>query len=183
MRQKIASKIVRMVGGMFCIVSFIIVLGCKQAGNTETVVVAEKTKSAVTVGGIVSAVGIVIILVWAMYKIKQYLGLLFGNKLVKTKPTYVDCIRYRDLYAFYQREDIQQKLASNKNLKLFAQKEDVTDADGKKKVCVTMFFFDSVKQNSVPIENGLCLMSEKLDDILEKEFSVSSIYYMRDPNL
>lgn len=107
------------------------------------------------------------------------LKIKYGDKNYSITPKIVDCIRYRDLYAFFKSEKIEKKLRENKNLKLFALKKDVEN-DGKKFIYVSMGFFDSNIQRSINIKDSLNLLSEKMDDILTEKFGRTQTFFMRE---
>ena len=106
----------------------------------------------------------------------------FGRKKQQVEAKTVDCIKYWDLFDYYKSSAIQTKLSENPHLKLYVQKDEKT-VQGKKMYFITMAFFDSEKQDSVPLDKPFCLASEKMDDMLIEKLNGRTIMYMRDPIL
>lgn len=110
------------------------------------------------------------------------LSIGFGKNKKRVEAKIVDCIKYWDLFDYYKSPEIQNRLSENPSLKLYAQKDEKT-VQGKQMYFITMAFFDSEKQGSVPLDKPFCLASEKLDDMLIEKLNGGTIMYMRDPIL
>ena len=107
------------------------------------------------------------------------LQMKYGKKKSRVEAKIVDCIKYWDLFDYYKSPAIQDKLAANSKLRLFAQKEE-KEIGGKQMYVITMAFFDSEQEDIVPLDNPLCLASEQLDDMLKEKFREKTILYMSD---
>lgn len=108
-----------------------------------------------------------------------YLKVRSGKKNIRVDAKIVDCIKYWDLFDYYKSPEVQRKLSGNKHLKLFAQREEKV-LEGRQMTIITMAFFDSEKEDVVPLDKPLCLASEKLDDMLRDKFGNKTMLYMRD---